>query len=153
MLKILSVVMVQFLLVGLQVYAQSGKPGRDARGNDPAGLTSNVTAAQAESRIIQPSLHQHLDVDVDVVSGPKKDDWDRISLGINFFLALVGAAGVVSAVITLLIIRKQVDEMRGQSATMSTTLATIKKPSSRNGETDYCLGRRGLLPPFLTHKP
>jgi uncharacterized membrane protein YciS (DUF1049 family) len=83
---------------------------------------------------LQSEEKNHVDADIRVISSPAKDRYDKAAFWISLALAVVGAAGVVAAICTLLFIKAQVIEMRRQRIVMQRTLISIKQQAQHAGD-------------------
>ncbi len=129
MLKCLVIFLLSITVFSMQTHAQTYKTKQSTDSNKPTAQTSLVAPQQTNSPSLQPEAKKDSYTDVRVISTPAKDRYDKAAFWETFALVLVGIAGIVVAVVTLLRIHAQAKEMRLQRIIMHNTLNAMRQQS------------------------
>jgi len=134
MLKGLAILIPTLSLIVLGANPQAHKAKQGQANQQTSSPVAPLPAQKGDGARLQATTDQHVQADVRVISSPGKDRYDIASFGAGVILAIVGIAGIVVGVCTLLFIKEQAIEMRRQRAemrrqriVMRSTLSSIKE--------------------------
>jgi hypothetical protein len=96
-----------FSIFPVQANAQSNKTQSASHKNEPHSPAPPVATQQGNGPDLQGEGSNHVTANVRIVSTPQKDGYDIAAFWANITLAALGVGGIVVAVCTLCILRRQ----------------------------------------------
>ena len=119
-------------MISLQLSAatcntNSNEAGETKSRKKPAAAFSLILDQQPSIAAEDPSADKRIGVNVKVVSAPGRDWYDKATVWINAALALVGLIGIVTALGSLRVLRRQVGHMEAQTYILRDSVAAAQK--------------------------
>jgi hypothetical protein len=107
MFKALAILALALFVFPVQAYTQTNKAQQSSKSDKPAPSAAVVVPEHNDRPALQPEAEKHIEADVQVITAPAKDRYDKAPVWINFALAVIGVLGIGAAFVTLRKLERQ----------------------------------------------